>query len=101
MNEDNPTKDLTRSEKLDRILTRLDRIEDRLGNLEEGRARETRRLETMLAAVQELQEGLKEVKFELRRLNAVYEKVAGEQYHQSAKISELESRVFTLEGKPS
>jgi hypothetical protein len=42
MNGDNPTKDLTSSEKLDRILTRLDKIEDRLGKLEEDRARETR-----------------------------------------------------------
>jgi predicted nuclease with TOPRIM domain len=94
MNGDNPTKDLTSSEKLDRILTRLDKIEDRLGKLEEDRARETRKLGTMLAAIQEVQEGLKGVRFELRRLNAVFEKVAGEQYHQSARISELESRVF-------
>jgi archaellum component FlaC len=82
MNGDNPTKDLTSSEKLDRILTRLDKIEDRLGKLEEDRARETRKLDTMLAAIQGLQEGLKEVKFELRRLNAVFEKVAGEQSHR-------------------
>jgi hypothetical protein len=80
MNDDNPTKDLTGNEKLDRILTRLDKIEGRLGNLEEDRARETRKLDTMLAAIQQLQEGLNEVRFELRRLNAVFEKVAGEQY---------------------
>jgi archaellum component FlaC len=101
MNDDNPTKDLTRGEKLDRILSWLDKIEDRLGNLEADRTRETRKLDTMLAAIRELQEGLKEVKFELRRLNAVFEKVAGEQNHESARISELESRVFTLERKPS
>jgi hypothetical protein len=77
MNEDNPTKDLTSSEKLDRILTRLGKIEDRLGKLEEDRERETRKLDTMLAAIQQSQEELKEVKFELRRLNAVFEKVAG------------------------
>jgi uncharacterized protein YoxC len=85
MNEDNPTKDLTGSEKLDRILSRFDRLEgrfggienrlgqleDRFGGIEEDRAKETRKLDTMLAAIQELQEGLKEVKFELRRLNAV------------------------------
>jgi archaellum component FlaC len=81
MNEDNPTKDLTGSEKLDRILTRLGKIEDRLGKHEEDRAREARKLETMLAAVQQLQEELKDVKLELRRLNTVSEKVAGDQHH--------------------
>jgi chromosome segregation ATPase len=102
MNDDNPTKDLTGSEKLDRILSRFDRLEgrfggmeDRLGKLEDrfggvenrlssiegDRARETRKLDTVLAAVQQLQEELKEVKFELRRLNTVFEKVAGDQHH--------------------
>jgi hypothetical protein len=79
MSEDNPTKDLTSSEKLDRILTRLGQIEDRLGKLAEDRARETRKLDTMLAAIQQLQEGFKEVRFDLRRLSAVLEKAAGEQ----------------------
>jgi hypothetical protein len=89
MNDDNPTKDLTGSEKFDRILSRFDRlegrfggVENRLGRIEEDRAREARKLDTMLAAIQQAQEELKEVKFELRRLNAVFEKVAGEQHRQ-------------------
>jgi hypothetical protein len=89
MNDDNPTKDLTGSEKLDRILSRFDRIEgrlggveNRLGSIEEDRAKETLKLDAMLAAIQELQRGLKEVKVELRRLNVLFEKVAGEQHRQ-------------------
>jgi DNA-binding FrmR family transcriptional regulator len=89
MNDDNPTKDLTGSEKLDRILSRFDRIEgrlggveNRLGSIEEDRAKETLKLDAMLAAIQELQRDLKEVKVELRRLNVLFEKVAGEQHRQ-------------------
>jgi chromosome segregation ATPase len=89
MNDDNPTKDLTGSEKLDRILSRFDRlegrlggVENRLGSIEEDRAKETRKLDAMLAAIQELQEGLKEVRFELRRLNVVDEKVDSGQHRQ-------------------
>jgi chromosome segregation ATPase len=89
MNDDNPTKDLTGSEKFDRILSRFDRIEgrlsgveNRLGSIEEDRAKETRKLDAMLAAIHELQEGLKEVKFELRRLNVAVEKVDSEKHRQ-------------------
>jgi predicted nuclease with TOPRIM domain len=101
MNYDNPTKDLTGGEKLDRILSRFDKLEgrfggmeNRLGSIAEDRAKEAHKLNAVLAAIREVQEGLKEVRFELRRLSEVFEKVAGEQYHQSARISELESRVF-------
>ena len=85
MNDDNPTKDLTGSEKLGRILSRFDKlqerfvgVESRIASIEEDRERETRKSDTMLAAIQQLQEEFKEVKFELRRLNAVFEKAAGE-----------------------
>jgi chromosome segregation ATPase len=85
MNDDNPTKDLTGSEKLDRILSRFEKLQERFGGvesritgIEEERARETRKSDTMLAAIQQLQEEFKEVKFELRRLNALFEKTAGE-----------------------
>jgi chromosome segregation ATPase len=85
MNDDNPTKDLTGSEKLGRILSRFDKLQERFGevesriaSIEEDRERETRKSDTMLAAIQQLQEEFKEVKFELRRLNAVFEKAAGE-----------------------
>jgi hypothetical protein len=75
MHDDNPTKDLTGGEKLDRILSRFDKlagrfggVETRLGSIEEGRALEAQKLETILAAIQQLQEELKEVKFELKRM---------------------------------
>jgi predicted nuclease with TOPRIM domain len=108
MSHDNPTKDLTGGEKLDRILSRFDKLEgrfggmeNRLGSIAEDRAKETHKLDTVLATIREVQEGLKEVRLELQRLSAVFEKVAGEQYQQSARVSELESRVFTPERKPS
>jgi cell shape-determining protein MreC len=75
MYDDNPTKDLTGNEKLDRILSRFDKlagrfggVESRLGSIEEGRALEARKLETILTAIQQLQDELKEVKVELKRL---------------------------------
>lgn len=69
MKDDNPTKELTAGEKLDRILSRFDKLQERFGGVEEGHAREMRKLDTMLAAIERLQEEYQEIKFELRRLN--------------------------------
>jgi hypothetical protein len=89
MNDDNPTKDLTGGEKLDRILSRFDRLQERFDGVEkrvcsfeEEQLRETRKLDALLIAIQQLQEGLKEVRFELRQLSAVFEKTTGEQNRQ-------------------
>ena len=83
MNDDNPTKELTGSEKLERILSRFDKlqerfigVENRLGSIEEDSARDALKLDTVLAAIQQLEEGLTEIKFELRRLNETTEEVA-------------------------
>jgi septal ring factor EnvC (AmiA/AmiB activator) len=65
--DDNPTKDFTAAERLDHILFRIEKIEDQLLRLENDRARELRKLDTLLATIHKLEAEIREVKENLKR----------------------------------
>jgi hypothetical protein len=63
-----PTRDFTTTEKLDNILFRIEKIEDQLLRIENERAREMRKLDALLAAINKLELEMREVKSSLKRL---------------------------------
>jgi hypothetical protein len=65
--DDNPTKDFTAEERLDHVLFRIEKIEDQLLRLENDRAREMRKLDTLLAIIHKLEAEIREVKENLKR----------------------------------
>jgi septal ring factor EnvC (AmiA/AmiB activator) len=66
MNE-KPTKDFTTTEKLDNLLFRIEKIEVQLLQIENDRAREMRKIDALISAINKLEAEMREVKGNLKR----------------------------------
>jgi septal ring factor EnvC (AmiA/AmiB activator) len=66
MNE-KPTKDFTTTEKLDNLLFRIEKIEGQLIQIENDRAREMRKIDALIAAINKLEAEMREIKGNLKR----------------------------------
>lgn len=118
MTED-PTKDLTTDEKLNRILDamagmkaemasmndRLGAVESRLGALEslvEDRFRDTRPIwQAINARTERIEENLAEAHKELRSMNRKFEVFSIEMFNMKADIKDFDGRLSEIEQRPN
>jgi len=102
---DNPTKDLTDSEKLNLILAKLGDLDARLIALEsvaEDRARETRpKLDLIIAELADLREGQKDAARRLDRIEAQLRVLTEDVLNVRADQRRLEDRMDNVERRPN
>ena len=98
MTEGDKTRDLSDSEKLDLILSRLAALEA----TEAERSKETRpKLDAIHAYVDQLSQDMQEVKAGIRQLNRRFETLAGDIVDLRNRQSDVEQRLDSIERKPS
>jgi chromosome segregation ATPase len=102
---DDPTKDLTDSEKLNRILADLADVKTRLGALEstaEDRSRDTRpKLDLIIKELSDAREEIRDVAARLDRIEARFETLAIDVMDVRTVQRRLGDRVSELERRPN